>query len=76
MAVVVESVHHRKDIRMAGKNNLFIECPVCGCLASFQYDMDMQVYVSKCPNCGNLLEMEKKEYEKDLEIEYYFEYDF
>ena len=63
---------------MTGKNKLYIECPVCGCMTSLRYDVDRQVYVSKCPNCGLLLEMEKEEYERDSEDirEIYFKENF
>ena len=63
-------------MKMSGKNKLYIECPVCGCMTSLRYDVDRQVYVSKCPNCGLLLEMEKEEYERDMKKEKYLEYDF
>lgn len=58
--------------------NKYFGCPVCGMMIKFRYNADTGLYVSKCPYCGNLLEIEKNEYEddsKDID-EIYFKPDF
>ena len=59
---------------MVGTDNKYFCCPVCGMMMKFIYDIYKGVYISKCPYCGNLLEIDKNEYEED-KLEIYFEPD-
>jgi len=63
---------------MTGTDDKYFECPECGMMMKFQYDIDLGMYISKCPCCGSLLEIDKKEYEDDSDDyeEGYFEKEF
>ena len=46
----------------------YFECPYCNYFIKFRYNNERNLYRSVCPFCENILEIEKKEFEKDKEI--------
>ena len=60
---------------MTETDDRYFECPECNWAISFKFDYDKWKYVSTCPYCKNVLEIEKEEFEKD-NIEIYFKADF
>lgn len=60
---------------MVTTDDRYFECPKCGWVLSFRYDSDKGKYVSMCPFCKNILEIDKEEYERD-NLEIYFEKEF
>ena len=58
---------------MVATDSNYYECPKCHWVISFR--LVNNKYVSLCPFCKNVLEIDKEEYERD-NIEIYFIKDF
>ena len=62
---------------MLEEDDKYFECPVCGFIISFRFDIDKQKYISFCPYCQNRLEISKEEYENEEndKFEKFFEFE-
>lgn len=57
---------------MIDPNSKYYTCPYCGLVLAFSYVANTNLYRGKCPHCGEMLEMDKEEFETD-DTEFYFE---